>query len=337
MDVTEENMTPTEMLEKIAELDYNHTQQRDLNAMMRHWLDVADDDMAMLRSENDALRRQAEVLEKSISEVQHIKEEPCTSLLDDDFKAKRCSEEKIQDFKKETTVMKEQNKKLTAELKSLQQERDQDKINLKKLKAEFHTLERRMEEAQFQLQNRDEVIHQKNMQLKHSKETEEENANFVKYLRLENQELREQLKDQVDEAAFAMVNLNVSVMGEKIGSLSPPLSFAEEIKQLGSSADVNSSMSDAADHRQEETETEELLNPQNLTVELQTKKCAGIFETVSQEAARFLLCVVTLAVLAFAVSGNCSGNFASINDLLGCVGLRLQPYCRVHYVAAPPV
>ncbi|XP_059201743.1 uncharacterized protein LOC131981479 isoform X2 [Centropristis striata] len=318
MDVTEENMTPTEMLEKIAELDYNHTQQRDLNAMMRHWLDVADDDMAMLRSENDALRRQAEVLEKSISEVQHIKEEPCTSLLDDDFKAKRCSEEKIQDFKKETTVMKEQNKKLTAELKSLQQERDQDKINLKKLKAEFHTLE-------------------KNMQLKHSKETEEENANFVKYLRLENQELREQLKDQVDEAAFAMVNLNVSVMGEKIGSLSPPLSFAEEIKQLGSSADVNSSMSDAADHRQEETETEELLNPQNLTVELQTKKCAGIFETVSQEAARFLLCVVTLAVLAFAVSGNCSGNFASINDLLGCVGLRLQPYCRVHYVAAPPV
>lgn len=46
------------MLEKIAELDYSQSQLRDLNAEMRHWLDVADDEVAMLRSENTSLRKQ---------------------------------------------------------------------------------------------------------------------------------------------------------------------------------------------------------------------------------------------------------------------------------------
>lgn len=46
------------MLDKIAELDYSQSQLRDLNTEMRHWLDVADDDMAALRSENVGLRKQ---------------------------------------------------------------------------------------------------------------------------------------------------------------------------------------------------------------------------------------------------------------------------------------
>lgn len=46
------------MFEKIAELDYSQGQLRDLNSEMRHWLDVADDEMAVLRSENASLRKQ---------------------------------------------------------------------------------------------------------------------------------------------------------------------------------------------------------------------------------------------------------------------------------------
>ncbi len=49
------------MVEKIAELEYSQSQLRDLNAEMRHWLDVADDEMAMLRSENDTLTKQVKV------------------------------------------------------------------------------------------------------------------------------------------------------------------------------------------------------------------------------------------------------------------------------------
>lgn len=50
--------TPKEMLEKIAELDYNQSQLKSLNAEMRQWLDVADDEVATLRSENVILRKQ---------------------------------------------------------------------------------------------------------------------------------------------------------------------------------------------------------------------------------------------------------------------------------------
>lgn len=50
--------TPKEMLDIIAELEYSQNQLRDLNAEMRQWLDVADEDMAALRSENAALTKQ---------------------------------------------------------------------------------------------------------------------------------------------------------------------------------------------------------------------------------------------------------------------------------------
>lgn len=47
-----------EMLEKMAELDYSRGQLKDLNTKMRHWLDVADNEMAVLRSENTFLKTQ---------------------------------------------------------------------------------------------------------------------------------------------------------------------------------------------------------------------------------------------------------------------------------------
>lgn len=53
--------TPKDMLEKIAELDYSQSQLRDLNAEMRHWMDVADDEVAVLRTENAHLRKQVKV------------------------------------------------------------------------------------------------------------------------------------------------------------------------------------------------------------------------------------------------------------------------------------
>ncbi|XP_039669963.1 uncharacterized protein LOC120567166 isoform X2 [Perca fluviatilis] len=314
MDVTEENMTPTEMLEKITELDYAQSQQRDLNAKMRQLLDVADDDIAVLRSENANLRKQVKALEKNISEAQKVEAEPCSSLLADDINAKRCSEQKIQKLEKEYTTIKEHNKKLTTELKSLQQERDQDKIGLSRFKVSLQTLE-------------------KNLQLKHLEEAMEECSNIIKDLRLTNQKLSEQLENRLDEASFAFVN---DLMAEKEGSLSPPLSFAEEMNLLASSAEVEINMSDSTDLRHEESEAEELLKPQSVTVDLQTKRCAGVLETAVQRARLFLLFVI-LTVSAFVASGSCTGNFFSINTLWSGAHLMLQPYCSVQYGALPPI
>ncbi|XP_051275505.1 myosin-11-like isoform X3 [Dicentrarchus labrax] len=297
MDITEENMTLKEMLEKIAELDYGQSQLRDLNAEMRHWLDVADDEIATLRSENAAFKKQVKAQEKIISEAQQVEAEPCRSLLADELDVKTCSEKRIQKLEKEYTMIKEENKKLTAELKSLWQERERDKTTLNKFTVALQTLED---------------------------------------LRLTNQELRKQLEDTKDEASFAVLS---DVIGQKEGSLSPLLSFAEEIKLLASSAEVKTSKSNSKDLRHEENEAEELLDHQSLTVDLQTKRCAGNLETAFQRAGLLMLFLFVLTVLAFVASGSCAGNsgFFSMNTLWSSARLMLQPYCTVHYGALPPI
>ncbi|XP_051275504.1 myosin-11-like isoform X2 [Dicentrarchus labrax] len=317
MDITEENMTLKEMLEKIAELDYGQSQLRDLNAEMRHWLDVADDEIATLRSENAAFKKQVKAQEKIISEAQQVEAEPCRSLLADELDVKTCSEKRIQKLEKEYTMIKEENKKLTAELKSLWQERERDKTTLNKFTVALQTLE-------------------KDLQIKHSKETVEECSNIMKDLRLTNQELRKQLEDTKDEASFAVLS---DVIGQKEGSLSPLLSFAEEIKLLASSAEVKTSKSNSKDLRHEENEAEELLDHQSLTVDLQTKRCAGNLETAFQRAGLLMLFLFVLTVLAFVASGSCAGNsgFFSMNTLWSSARLMLQPYCTVHYGALPPI
>ncbi|XP_049442511.1 microtubule-associated tumor suppressor 1 homolog isoform X1 [Epinephelus fuscoguttatus] len=332
MDVTEENLAQKEMCEEIAELNFSLNQQKDLNAKMRQWLDVSDDEMAMLRSDNAFLRKQVKDQEKIIREAQQVEAEPCRGLLADDLEAKKCLEKKIQELEKESSSLKEQNKQLTAELKSLQQERDRDKITLRKSKATLQALEWEMAEAELGLQVRDEVIHQRDLQLKYAKETVEECSNIIEDLRLTNQALKEQLEDRLDEASLATEN---DLMGGKEGPLSPPLSFALEMKLLASSAEVKTSMSDSTDLRNEETE--KLRKPQSLTVERQNRRCAGILETALQTAEVFLLSVIALTVLAFVASGSCSGNFFPINKLWSGARLMLQPYCSVHYGALPPV
>ncbi|KAM7389837.1 hypothetical protein PAMP_023791 [Pampus punctatissimus] len=165
---------------------------------MRHWLDVADDEMTVLRSDNAALRKQISLcvcsLEKMVSDAQQVEAEPCRSLLADDPDVKRCSEKDIQKL-----------------VKSLQQQTEQDKNSLNKLSVAYHTLEFGIEEAQLGLQHKEEVINQKNLLLKHAEETVEECSNIIKDLKQTNQELRKQLENQQDEASLCAGTLETAV------------------------------------------------------------------------------------------------------------------------------
>ncbi|CAJ1058497.1 CDK5 regulatory subunit-associated protein 2-like isoform X1 [Xyrichtys novacula] len=325
MDFTEDNMTQGEMLEKIAELDYSQSHLRDLNAKMRHWLDVADDDMAAMRSENTALSQRVKTLEKIISDAQKAEADPCRSLLANDFDTKRCRETEMQALEEKYTTIKEQNKKLSAELQSLKLERDRDKINLSKFKDQFQHLQFRLEEAQLCLQRKDEVIHQKDLELQHDEEMVEEYRTIIKDLRLTNQELRMQLENRLDEASLTVLN---DAVREKEGPLNPPLSFAEELMLLASSDAVESIILDPSDLKHDEDGTEELMKSQSLTVDLQTKRCAGTFEIALRIAVLFLLFVFILAV---------SGNLFSVNTICSDVFLMMQPYLSVQYEALPPI
>ncbi|KAM7417560.1 hypothetical protein PAMA_017276 [Pampus argenteus] len=106
---------------------------------------------------------------------------------------------------------------------------------------------------------------------------------------------------------------------------------------LASLTEVKSNISDSTDTRHEETEAEEPLELESLSGKPQTKRCAGTLETAVQKAGLFVLCILTLAVLAFVASGSCVGDFFSINTFWSGARLMLQPYCSVHYGALPPI
>ncbi|XP_005913432.1 myosin-2 heavy chain isoform X4 [Haplochromis burtoni] len=335
MDVIEENMSPKEMLEKIAELEYSQSLLRDQNADMRKLLDGADDDMAALGSENKSLRKQVETMEKVFQDLQQTEAEPCIAL-EDDFEAHRRNEEKIRELEKESTVMKKKYEKVTAELKSLQQEIEQDKLSLSNLKSEIQDLKFKREEDQSNLEHKDEAIHLASiyLQLNQLSETVEECFNNIKDLRQTTQEQSKQLEDRQDEATF-------DLMREKERMLNRPLSFAEEIKLLATTAEMNTGMTDSTNHGNvdEEAKTEELLKPHLPTVKLQSKRCPGTLEKAIWRVGFFMLCIFILMIIAFVASGCFAGtsDFSSITTLWTSAHLMLQPYWSVQYGALPPI
>ncbi|XP_061642939.1 uncharacterized protein LOC133484429 isoform X7 [Phyllopteryx taeniolatus] len=183
MDVSDENMTSKEMLEKVAELDHSRSQLKLRNTEMRHLLDAADDEMTVLRSENEALRKQVKTLEQMIVDVQHVEAQPFRLPLGDDLYLKQSTKFRQQELVgdgKEHNAMMEQNKNLIAEVQRFQEQREKDMMSLSKFSVALKNSEFRTEEAQIGLQQRDEVIQQNKLQLKQAEETIEEYSSIIK-------------------------------------------------------------------------------------------------------------------------------------------------------------
>ncbi|XP_061642940.1 uncharacterized protein LOC133484429 isoform X8 [Phyllopteryx taeniolatus] len=184
MDVSDENMTSKEMLEKVAELDHSRSQLKLRNTEMRHLLDAADDEMTVLRSENEALRKQVKTLEQMIVDVQHVEAQPFRLPLGDDLYLKQSTKFRQQELVgdgKEHNAMMEQNKNLIAEVQRFQEQREKDMMSLSKFSVALKNSEFRTEEAQIGLQQRDEVIQQNKLQLKQAEETIEEYSSIIKF------------------------------------------------------------------------------------------------------------------------------------------------------------
>ncbi|KAM9741479.1 uncharacterized protein ACNS7B_012564 [Menidia menidia] len=337
MDATIENISVEEMLETIAELDYSQSQLRGLNAEMRHWLDVADDDIATLRSENADLKKQVKNLEKIVSEAEEEEAEPCGSLLTEDAEVKRCREIKLRDLELESIKMKEQNKGLAAQIKSLEQERDQDKMMLSKLRDALRTLENEMEDVNLTLQQREEVIHQKSLKLKHLEDTVEECSRVIKDLRMTKQELVKQLEEKRHEASL---DVQTEQMDEGDKRSINRLSIAEEIQLLDPPPDTMTSKTDI----EELGPAEELLEPQSLPVDLNTESCATgdrcpeALKIPVLRAGLLMLCLFSFYVLACLALGCCTGDSEFFSSILwSSARLKLQPYLSVHYGTLPPI
>ncbi|XP_078810215.1 uncharacterized protein LOC110015742 isoform X6 [Oryzias latipes] len=287
MDVTGE-ISQNEMLEKIAELDHSQSQLRDSNVRMMHLLDAADDEIVLLRSDNATLRKQLEALKNVISEVPQVEVEPCMFSTAD---VNSCSEKKVHDL-----------------LKDITEERDQNKTSLGRMGAAF---ERGMEEAQLELQQKDELIHQKELQLKHLSETMEEYCDIIKDLRLTKQQLTEQLEERREEASLVM-----ECMRAEEGSPSPQLSIAEEIL-LASPCEVT-----PQEPEFEKNQEEEAPATKTSTVKF------VIFWTTAQKTRSVLINICCLFVFAVILIVCCL--------LFTCVR-PLMPFIALSYTAPPPV
>ncbi|XP_061642932.1 uncharacterized protein LOC133484429 isoform X2 [Phyllopteryx taeniolatus] len=317
MDVSDENMTSKEMLEKVAELDHSRSQLKLRNTEMRHLLDAADDEMTVLRSENEALRKQVKTLEQMIVDVQHVEAQPFRLPLGDDLYLKQSTKFRQQELKEHNAMM-EQNKNLIAEVQRFQEQREKDMMSLSKFSVALKNSEFRTEEAQIGLQQRDEVIQQNKLQLKQAEETIEEYSSIIKDLRLANQELRTQLEDTENEASLATLS---DFMGEKQALPLSRMSFAEEVKLL-------------AEIKKEEIEAEEPTSP---PIYHQTSRCTQAKELCTQRV--FVICVAIISILVILAAGSHARNldFLSVHNLWRSVCLTLDPYFSVQYGALPPI
>ncbi|RVE67331.1 hypothetical protein OJAV_G00101970 [Oryzias javanicus] len=302
-----EEISTNEMLEKIAELDYNLTQQKDRNVQMMHFLDAADDEITILRLDNSTLKKQLEALKKVNNEEPQVEVEPCMCSAGD---VNSCTERRVHDLEKEVMDLKEQNKQLTEQIT---EERDQNKMSLSKMGAARQSLERGMEEVQLELQRREELIHQKDLLLEHLNETMEEYSDIIKDLRLTKQQLSEQLEDRREEASMASA---IELMRAEQGEPAPQLSIAEEIL-LASPPEVTP-----------EPEVEEVQEEEVPAVKTNDEKFVHTIWKTVWKTTWVLLHFFCLFVFAIILLVCC---------LVFTDGLPFTPYITLSYTAMPPV
>ncbi|XP_024138650.1 uncharacterized protein LOC112153014 isoform X3 [Oryzias melastigma] len=260
-----EEISQNEMIEKIAELDHSLSQQRDRNIQMRHFLDAADDEIAMLRLDNSTLKKQLEALKKVNSEEPQVEVEPCMCSAGD---VNRCNEIRAHDLEKEVTDLKEQNKQLTEQIT---EERDQNKMSLSRMGAAHQSLERGLEEAQLELQQKDEII--------------------LQDLRLTKQDLLEKLEDRREEASMASA---LELMRADQGEPAPLVSIAEEIL-LASPPELTP----------QDPEVEELQEEDVPAVKTNGQKFVHTIRSAARGTARVLLHVFSLFVFIIVLLVSC--------------------------------
>nr|XP_057918774.1 uncharacterized protein LOC131110095 isoform X2 [Doryrhamphus excisus] len=319
MDVSEDQMTPEEMLDKPSELVHSDLHVR-LVDETRGLAEAAEPP-----SERQTPRNQVKAAEGVVTDGLQGRARSHGSNLGRDVDGKeRKTEDEIQELERESMAMKELNEELVSEVERLREQSKQDKMSLSRFSVAIRALELCAAEAQMGLQQRDEMIEQK-LQLKQAEETVEEYSNIIKDLRLTKQELTRRLEDREDEASLDTLN---DPMGGKEASHLPGVSLADELKLLASTGEMQGLLVPCQDSHHEETQTKESRSP---PVKTQTIQCTRAKTSTTLKALVILL-VLIITILLIAAAGN-----LPVNNLWRRVHLALQPYCSMHYGALPPI
>ncbi|XP_028316205.1 outer dense fiber protein 2-like [Gouania willdenowi] len=256
-------------MEQIADLAHSRSQLKELTKEMRQWLDVADEEISELRSQNTSMTKHIKRLEKLLSEKAHNEAESSGLLRGEDLDADKINAQKMNKMEKEAALMMEETQKLTAEMRSLQEQKEKDQAHIRDITTDLETFKCYIEQGELEQQQKDEIIHQRTLQLIHFEKTVGEYTNIVEDLRLTNQELKRQLEEALERTSIAALNEPEAQNERALSSLQ---SIAQEIQATAAALMEENQKLTAEIRSLQEEKLKDQAKQRDITADLKTVK-----------------------------------------------------------------
>ncbi|XP_058232809.1 cingulin-like isoform X1 [Hemibagrus wyckioides] len=331
-----------------AKLLHSNSCLRTLYTDLQKVVEMTEDSNMLLRTENNDLKNQIRSMKRSIRNVQ-----PLLNELED-IQAAKAEKDQICDaveasrkeLAKENETLRQQIETLTCETSSFILKREQQEKELSNLSCVLRALQQQLEENRLHLEQKDELIHQRDFVIEQLKDSVSE------YITI-NQVMKEKLKDLEEQLALALVYVhsqNYSLITCKMPRLSKSTFFLKYVFNSsgeGSFMKVDMTLALAPEQAVSLREELRILSEDQMNPEEEQKEEEENAETLEEHAALYISksCVRSIGTgvcAAVALCFSVLGVFGALGptvlaDLLDTVRLLIQPYSRVHHTGLPPV
>ncbi|XP_062841735.1 girdin-like isoform X2 [Trichomycterus rosablanca] len=338
-----------------AELVHSNKCLKRLYTDLQKSLEISEDSNTFLRAENDDLKNQIKSIKQSIQDGESLINELEDLRAEKAKKEQICSEVEagFKELEKENKKLKDQIEAFASEVSSTRFERERHERDNAELSYLLRALQEQVEEYQLCLDQKDELIHEKDFVIEQLKDSVSE------YITI-NQDMKEKLKDLEGQLALALVTnegsfMNVDYMqplapqhsvsiGEELGILpQSQMEFSIEEEKGEDSDDVNLTEQIMENEESEEvkiSEVKDIKAAEPLKEEHAPKRWLTNCND-GRTCAAGLLCVgvlVYLGLLRVMMPAFYDNAGLSCADVIWYTARRLiEPYCSIHYVGLPPV
>ncbi|XP_028314585.1 uncharacterized protein LOC114470550 isoform X2 [Gouania willdenowi] len=338
---------PVEVMQHLAVLKDSHSQLEYLSKDLKQWVNVVDEEMSELRSQNSSMLQYIKRLEKLLSEKAHTEAETHRFLGD------KINPQKMNKMEKEAALMMEETQKLTAELRNLQEEKQKTQANMICFMKDLKTMKCHLDQVVLQVQKKDEIIHQGKLKLKRFEETVGEYTNIIEKRQLEEALERTPIERAIslplsndlqgNDAALMEENQKLTAQEQKRqlekALERTPHSTAQESDLMIPVKEEMTSTFHSLNIKQEETEPEDQTDPTVVHQHYQRddQSCANKKKEESSGWS-WTFCLMSVLIifltLVVFVAPGCSYQLCPLlKDLLKM----LQPHLSLTYKSRPPM
>ncbi|KAK3515492.1 hypothetical protein QTP70_023611 [Hemibagrus guttatus] len=254
-----------------AKLLHSNSCLRTLYTDLQKVVEMTEDSNMLLRTENNDLKNQIRSMKQSIQNVQ-----PLVNELEDIRAAKTekdqiCDaiEASLKELVKENETLRQQIETLTSETSSFILKREQQEKELTNLSCVLRALQQQLEENRLHLEQKDELINQRDFVIEQLKDSVSEYINI-------NQDMKEKLKDLEEQLALALVSGEGSFMKVDMTLALAPEQAISLREELGI---LSEDQMNPVEEQKEEEENAETLEEQ---AALYVSKRSVVFHTMAR-------------------------------------------------------